>query len=745
MLRPEQMSKVSVTGSKRVMDAVIEAVHEQHQLHVTEYDGSWEAFTPGDPAEGADEASEKLVTVRSLKSILGVDADDAGPNRILGDEELEEELEEVRTEVNELDDRRAELEDELRDVRERIGTIEPFAKLGIDLDLLDGYDSLAVQVGEGDADSVRQVLADLDAASEVFAKGNTVAAFAYTDEEALQNALVEANFSAVEVPDAEGDPTEYVEELRHEREKLESNLSTVESQLEDLRYDVAGFLLAAEEKLDIRAQKAEAPLSFATTDNAFVAEGWLPTERVEEFERSVREAVDERVHIEELEVADYDRHGHGHTDTESAPEVETVDESDDEPHEEESAAAEADADEEPAKQQARADGGAVTMGDRDDPPVVQDNGGIVQPFELLTKAVGRPNYSELDPTVLIFLTFPLMFGFIIGDFGYGMIYTGIGYYLYRSFDADAFRNLGVITMASGLSTAVFGVLYGEIFGLHVLGEVLWVNGLGLSHPPIEKGLSPATGYWARAWFVVTVLFGLLHLNIAYVMEFVDQRKLHGLKEAVFESGSWILALNGLWLFIFSDLFKGVKPDFIFEALNQGENAAFALGFAGFPTEVGIAGGVMVGAGIVLLALGPAAHELVEIHVVLAHTLSYLRIAAVLLAKAGMAFAVNLLVFGAYEHHGEFHYMLSYGPEYVAENYEGASVIFSGMFHGSPALLVLGVLVLIVGHLIVLVLGVTSSGIQSIRLEFFEFFDKFYDGDGRQFTPFGYEREFTTED
>ncbi|QPV61207.1 V-type ATP synthase subunit I [Halosimplex litoreum] len=738
------MSKVSVTGARSVMGDVVETTHDLNVLHLNDYEGHWEGFDNGDPMAGGDEASEMLVTVRSLQSILGVEEDDAGPSRILKDEQLESELEEIRTEVNELEDRRSNLEGDLRDVRERIDAMEPFADLGIDLDLLYGYDSLAVQVGEGDADSVERVLADVEAPSQVFAGDGVVAAFARTDDGTLQSALVEADVSALEVPDGEGDPEEYLDELRHERQKIESNLSTVESQLEDLRYDVAGFLLAAEEKLAVEAQKAEAPLSFATTDNAFVAEGWLPSERVDEFETTVNEAVDGHVHVEELEVAAYDRHGHGHTEA-AAAETEQAGVVDAEPPADaldgEESESEAESDERP--QQARADGGTVTMGAADDPPTVQDNPSTIKPFELLTRAVGRPSYSEFDPTILLFLTFPLMFGFIIGDTGYGIIYTAIGYYIYANFDSDAFSNLGIITIAAGVSTTIFGVLYGELFGLHILGEQLWVNGLGMSHPPIEKGLSPATGYWARAWFVVTVLFGILHLNTAYALSFVENTQLHGVKEAVIESGSWILALNGLWLFVFSRLFDGAKPDFLFEVFGSGDTAAFHLGFTGFPTEVGMLGGAMVLAGMALLALGPA-HELVEIHVVLAHALSYLRIAAVLLAKAGMAFAVNLLFFGAYQHHGEFHYMLDYGPQYVQNNYEGATVIFGGMFHGSPAMLVFGVLVLILGHIVVLILGVTSSGIQSIRLEYFEFFEKFYDGDGETYSPFGRERVYTRD-
>jgi V/A-type H+-transporting ATPase subunit I len=114
----------------------------------------------------------------------------------------------------------------------------------------------------------------------------------------------------------------------------------------------------------------------------------------------------------------------------------------------------------------------------------------------------------------------------------------------------------------------------------------------------------------------------------------------------------------------------------------------------------------------------------------------------------MAFAVNLLFWGAYaeptDKGAEWHFMLSHGPEYVLEHHAEAEILFGGMVHMGPLMVVFGVLVLLVGHLIVLALGVTSSGIQSIRLEYFEFFSKFYEGNGRTYTPFGSERTYTDE-
>ncbi|WP_277542791.1 V-type ATP synthase subunit I [Haloarcula laminariae] len=745
MLRPEKMCRVSVAGSKRVMGSVVEAVHDLDMLHVTEYDGSWDGFEPGDPDAGADEASDQLVTVRALESILDVDEDDAGPTRLVTDEALDEDLEEVRSEVNELDDRRDAIRDDLREVEDEIATMEPFVRLGIDLDLLRGYDTLAVAVGEGDAEEIEAALDESDIDDYgTFDEDGIVAVFARADEGTLQDALVGATFSALVVPEGEGDPAEYLEELNHRKQQLESKLTTVENELDELRLDYAGFLLAAEEKLSIEVQKAEAPLTFATTDNAFIAEGWIPDDEYELFEQQVGAEVGEAIDIEKLEVAEYDSDGHVHSHEEVEGEGGHEDETEDD-------AAFADEDD---SREAVADGGhtasaggIVTMGDPS-PPVIQDNPGAAKPFEALVEVVSRPKYGEFDPTVFFFLTFPAFFGFMIGDLGYGLLYLLAGYGLYATMDSDVLKSLGGVAMWAGGFTALFGVLYGEVFGLHQLGEIVWGG-----HPPMHKGLQPAYANYGLAWLTIGLLAGVVHLAIGWVLDFIENLG-HGLWDAVTESGSWLLMLFGLWAWVFSGA-NGTAPDFLYTA-ESGVFAGhpYALGFTGVPAfdlfTIPVIGApfsawlVPFFVGVVLLYLADPV-EVVEFLNVLVNVLSYTRLAAVLLAKAGMAFVVNLLFFGAYEHHGEWHFLINHGPEYAIAEYGAEAIVFPGLMHSGIAGVVGGLLVLVIGHVLVLVLGVTSAGLQAVRLEYVEFFGKFFEGGGKQYNPFGYERTYTTDD
>ncbi|WP_424017207.1 V-type ATP synthase subunit I [Halorientalis pallida] len=766
MLRPEQMSRVSVTGSKQVMESVVETVHDLRLVDLSDYDGAWEGFEPGTPAEGGDAASEKLVTVRSLKSILDVDEADAGPTRLVTEDALDEELEDIREEVNELDDRREELRDELRTVEERIDSVEPFAALGIDLDLLTGYDSLAVGVGEGDAETIEAELAGDDsvAAFEVFSEGDAVAVFVYPEatdpveegvDASVQDLLVGANFQAYDVPEAEGSPEEYISELNHRKQQLESKLDTVEDELEDLKLDVAGFLLAAEETLAIEAQKAEAPLSFATTENAFVAEGWLPTDEYERLESALADAVGDHVEVEELERADYDGEGHAtHAEdvTEGAPAAGGATEADlgasvsaDATDGAESPA-EAEAEQEQEKETV-ADGGNVTMGN-DSPPVIQDNPGAAKPFEALVEVINRPKYTEFDPTVLVFLTFPAFFGFMIGDLGYGILYMGLGYWLYSSFDSDVIRSLGGVGMWAGGFTAIFGVLYGEIFGLHLISSYLWEGALGMGGSPLHKGLQPKYGSYAMGWLVLSLLAGVVHLAIGWVLDFIENLE-HGFMDALGESGSWLMMMFGMWTWIFAGAFGSAPP------ILYGSESVFAgnplpLGFTGFSPTVGLAGLAVFFVGLGLLTYTEPI-EFVEFLNVLVNVLSYTRLAAVLLAKAGMAFVVNLLFFGVYvTGDGAWHFGIGHSPAHMLEKgtyhgHEVTNVMFPGMMHMGIAALVVGLLILVVGHLLVLALGVTSAGLQAVRLEYVEFFGKFYEGGGRAYSPFGYDREYTTED
>jgi len=757
MLRPERMSKVSVTGSRGVMPTVIETVHELNLVHLSDYDGSWEGFDNGDPMAGAEQSSEKLVTVRAIESTLELSADEAEPGTL--ETGWEQRLEEVRTRVNELDDRRGEINEELRQINEKIDRVAPFAELGIDLDLLSGYETVTVLVGEGPLDEVE---AAVDAsedirAFETFTGGDIVAVVAAptadADEDPIDDALVGVDFTRYEVPDTERSPDDYVDELETRKRELESRIDEIDAEFDEIKGEEAAFLLRVEEELTVEVQQSEAPLQFATTEHAFVAEGWLPTDEYERLVTTLNDAVGDSIEVEELVRADYNDEGYPtHTEDVDHGGPGGSDETTDEEERE------------AATREVAADGGTTATGSTgvvtmvDEPPVVQDNTGAAKPFEFLLRMIDRPKYSELDPTIFLLLTFPAFFGFMIGDLGYGILYTAIGFLLYSRFDSDVIRSLGAIGMWAGGFTMLFGILYGEIFGMHVLGDILFGGS-----PPMHKGLQPVYSKYSQTWLMLSVLLGLLHLTVGYILGFINDMS-HGVAESYFEHGSWALLMLGFWAWIFSrhgvgsaPEYDGPKPSFLYTSLGNGSEAAYELGFTGLPAEVGLYIGIPVAViGLVTMIYGEVRHYGVlgiiigglESFSVLGDVLSYLRIAAVILAKAGMAFVVNMLFFGVYvvetESGAEWHFGTSHAPQYMLEQgtyhgHEVTEVMFNGLLHGGIGTAIIGVFILVLGHIVVLLLGVTSAGLQGIRLEYVEFFNKFYEGGGREFSPFGHER------
>ena len=766
MLRPERMAKVSVTGSRRVMEPVIEAVHELGLVHLSDYDGSWAGFDNGNPIAGADEVSQKLVTVRALESTLDLSRDDHDPGRL--EAGWEDRLEEIRVRINELDDERSELREELRLVDERIGNLAPFAELGIDLDLLSGYESVDVLVGEGDDEEIAAELEDADEirAFETFTGGDVVAIVAAPvgddTDGVIADALVSVEFTSYEVPDVDSQPAAYLDELDSRRAELETELGELDDELARIKAEEGPFLLRVEQELTVDVQQAEAPLRFATTERAFVAEGWIPAADYDDLVATVRDAVGDSVEIERIEVADYDRgHDHGHH--------ETGDVGDEEPPESDDLAEEEEAEPEPAK--AATDGGArkatddsarkATDGGRsdgarsgaaaggtgsavtmdDEPPVVMDNLTPAKPFELMVEMVNHPKYSELDPTLIVFLTFPFAFGFMIGDIGYGILYMAMGYGMWKLFDGGAGRALGTIAIWAGAFTIIFGYLYDDIFGVHMADFLpSGMHDLMLGAGVLSKGLQ--TTDWAMFWIVMSIVFGLVHLNIGLIMGFINELN-HGVKAAILEKFSWIMAMNGLFIWIFSLHLEGFKPAFLVgDESVLADSQALAFGFTGVPEAVGIAALAVALVGCVMVGVGEGITGLFEIPAwAFGHVLSYLRMFAVLLAKGGMAFVVNLLVFGGYSD-AEGYTVFNLPTEDVA----GLDQDFVGLIHIEPLWLgiPLAILVFVLGHILVLLLGITAAGIQMLRLEWVEFYQKFYEGGGEEYEPFGDERAYAAD-
>jgi V/A-type H+-transporting ATPase subunit I len=182
----------------------------------------------------------------------------------------------------------------------------------------------------------------------------------------------------------------------------------------------------------------------------------------------------------------------------------------------------------------------VLRQDLDDVPVALRNSPYFQPFELLVRLLPTPRYSSIDPTPFVGIFFPLFFGMILGDVGYGAVLLAAAIALVvigRRKDRVTLRQVGQILFVAALYTIVFGLLYGECFG--DLGQ-RW---LGIDVGCIDR----RTSIMPMLYFALAV--GSAHVLVGLALGAYTAIKRGQRKEALFRGVSIavLLCLMGLFL------------------------------------------------------------------------------------------------------------------------------------------------------------------------------------------------------
>lgn len=652
MLKPKEMVRVLIVGPRDLLSPTINALYELKVLHIVDFEDADETFEMGQPLETASEVSETLLRLRSIAGVLDLDAAKVTEREEVGPDAAQK-LMTLDLNIREEDETRKGIENLLADLRPRIDVLTPFASLGLDLAEYFGYESLESFVGVLSRDL--EGLQEITDRFELVKSGDAIALF--VEKQAapdVRDLLSRLGFVALEVPAEKGDPKVLLGNLLDEKRKLESRLEEVSGRLTTLRKRFGVFVISAEDFFTHAVEKAEAPLRFAASEHSFVAEGWIPKDRWEEVQG--RLSTMGSLYLDQLEGA-----------------------------EEES-------------------------------PVLLDNPRPVRPFELLTHLFSTPNYKEVDPTLALFIIFPIFFGMMVGDLGYGLTLALIGLVgvlkVKRSRDMRRFL---AIVLVAGVVTALFGAfLYADAFGIpfhvaedhHEPGtprEVSWEQLLGISIPlkPVVNKLADIVDL-----LVLSIIAGFLHLGLGFIIGFFNE--VHHNRRHAIAKVSWFFVLLGLFMTIIARVRWNRIAGFVWNNFFSWTPAG-GLDIFGFNVPW-LAFGFLLGGAIVMAAMeyltigNPVA--ILEVAGLLANMISYTRLAGIAVAKAAIAESLNVAIFNGL--------IFDQGILYVA----------------------FGLFLLVGAQLIVLLLGGLSSGIQALRLNYVEFFMKFFKGNGVPFKPFG---------
>jgi len=327
-------------------------------------------------------------------------------------------------------------------------------------------------------------------------------------------------------------------------------------------------------------------------------------------------------------------------------------------------------------------------------PVLMRHRRLLRPFEMLVSAYGLPSYQELEPTLFVALSYVLMFGMMFGDAGHGAVLALVGLYALFVGRTEKVRDAGVLLLFAALSSILFGIVYGSCFGLESFKKyALW-------HDPLE-GDPMALMYGALVIGIVMISLGLI-LNI--INRFRRGDVIGGLLDKFGVLG--ILFYWGVMAFI--------AKYSVIEARGL-VNMAVVLS-------------------LVLPLLGWALKEPIEYfahrhasHSSETHGSLFAAITESLVGafEAVLSYLANTISFVRLAAYAMSHAALLVAAFMMAE--EVRHISFAGG--------VLSVLVIILGNLVAIVLEGIIASVQALRLEYYEFFGKFYSGSGRPFEPF----------
>jgi len=336
-------------------------------------------------------------------------------------------------------------------------------------------------------------------------------------------------------------------------------------------------------------------------------------------------------------------------------------------------------------------------------PVQMSNPKFLSPFQMLVTNYSIPEYGTIDPTPLVAVAFLIMFGLMFGDAGHGAVLLVLGLLgslLYKGARSGV-RNLLHLIAYCGGAAVVAGVLFGSYFGMQWFAP-LWFDYHGVVSGHGGGGL--VTDVYGI--LVITIYFGIAVIALGLVLNWINcvvkGRWLH----LIFEKGGLI----GGWIYA-----AGVYTAryFVSHDYRQLPGSGFLVYLIGIPVLVLTLKPVLEYSlhkprkpFTLLMPVDFLMEWIVEILEIfsgyLANTLSFMRVAGL-----GIAHVSLMIAFFS-----------------IAEMLSGPS---GGYTIGSY-------LVLVAGNALVILLEGLSAGIQSLRLNYYEFFSKYFSGSGRAYAP-----------
>lgn len=329
---------------------------------------------------------------------------------------------------------------------------------------------------------------------------------------------------------------------------------------------------------------------------------------------------------------------------------------------------------------------------RDDetPPTLLKNGALVENFESLTNTYSVPNYREFDPNAVMSVFYSIFLGFIIADIAYGVLMLIAGIWIRKTARGGntGMGRLAAVFACGGVFAIVWGALFNSLFGVKLPIPTLL--------PDAQSAMWTFAGIRVPSVLVIVLLIGIAHLGVGYFCLLVQHWRRGEYAEGVFRGATWATFSIG---------------------------AAFAV--AGFVEEFAVpalaTAGAIVAAVSLLAAVLTAGYRqrflgkltkgfssLYSVINYVSDVLSYARLYGLMLSGAVIAQIIS---------------------QYAVQFMTGGNILF----------VFLGAMLMLAGHAFNIAMNLLGAYIHDARLQYVEFYGKFYEGEGELFRPLGSSR------
>ncbi|MCL5009920.1 MAG: V-type ATP synthase subunit I [Candidatus Parvarchaeota archaeon] len=458
---------------------------------------------------------------------------------------------------------------------------------------------------------------------------NTIASVKKSKRDEFAAVCKSKGISIVSIPQLTGKVQSLLKDTEAELKTLEDSQDKVNRALNSMSDKYYNTISAIREQLEIETEKLNVATKFGSTESVIVVEGWIEDGHINQIKRLFSKTTKNQFVFERIKTDEL-------------------------------------------------------------APTKLQNPRRLKLFESFIRFYSLPKSNEIDPTMLFGVIFPIFFGFMVGDIGYGLFMFLAFFWLAHRityppkhshipkklarFVHTILSNRGLLilsksVMIGSIVAIVFGLIFGEFFGFK------------LPYTPIfnvDSGV--ATLLLISGWI------GVAMVEFGYLLGVINKMYIGDRKGAIGRIG-WAVAAVGIVIL--------------------GLNVLSKASIVGISSVVSY---ILLPIGVILILKSEGSEALMELPSLISHILSYMRLVGILLASVILAEVVDK--------------------------------IFLADVSASFAFALVGGMILVLGQLFNIAIAIFEAGIQGARLIYVEFFSKFFIGNGKIFKPFGVERRRT---